>query len=79
LLRRLARDGQDIGNVIRTLRAGVDPAGDAVLQHHPRTFGAPPAMRVNIDQAGHNELAARIQHVGRVSGHISVDRGDAAG
>ena len=62
--------------------APCDPAsihpGDAVPQHQSRPVGGSARVRVNVDQAGDDELAARIDDVARVGRDARLDGGDAA-
>ena len=64
--------------MIGALRAGINPAGDAVLQHERRSVGGSRYVRMDVEQAGDDELATRIDRVGGISRDAGVDRRDAA-
>src|SRR6478609_4036220 len=66
-LRRASGNGSDGIDVIGTCRARIDPAGHAILQRQRRTVFSAAGMRMNIDQAGRDDLAPRIDHVRRVA------------
>jgi hypothetical protein len=74
----LARDGGDRVDVVGSTRAGIDPGDDAVLQAHGRTFLAAAGMGVDVDQAGGDDLAARIDRLSGIAGNIGLDRRDLA-
>ena len=62
--------------MIGPLRTGVDPPGHAVLQHEPGSLGGARGMRMDIDQARDDELAARIDAVSGVTRDVRLDGGD---
>src|SRR5262249_57702185 len=71
--------GGDGIHVVRAARAGIDPTRHAVLQAHRRAFLAAAGMGVDVDQARHYELAARVDRVGRAFGDVRGDGCDLAG
>ena len=77
-LRRCPRDGGDLIDVVGAARAGIDPAGHAVLQEQRRPFLAAAGMGVDVDQARGDDLAARIDRFGGVARDVGLDRGDLA-
>ena len=77
-LRRATRDGSDLIDIVGAAGAGVDPAGDAILQAHRRPFLASAGMGVNVDQARRDDLSARIDRLGGVTRDICRDRRDFA-
>ena len=77
-LRRSPRDGGDLIDVVRAGRAGVDPAGHAVLQGQWRPFLAAAGVSVDVDQARRDDLAARIDRVGSAGRNVGLHRHDAA-
>jgi hypothetical protein len=60
------------------LRSGVDPPGDAVLQHEGGTFWGSSGMRVNVNEPRNDQLATRIDDVGRLARDAGFDRGYAS-
>ncbi len=78
-LRRGSRHRDDGVDAVRARRARVDPAGDAVAQQHSRAFRIASRMRMDVDQSGHDELAARVERCGRLGGERGFDRRDSAG
>ena len=78
LLRRRARNRNRIGNVIRALRPCIDPPRDSVLQHESWPLGGPSRVGVDVNQAGDDELAARVDDIRGVGGDVGLDRGNAA-
>ena len=78
-LRRGSRDRDDGVDAVGAGRARVDPARDAVAQQHRRAFRVASRMRMDVDQAGHDELAARVERRGRLGGERGFDGGDSAG
>ena len=77
-LRRSSRHRGDLIDVVGAARAGIDPAGHAVLQEQLRPFLAAAGMGVNVDQARRNDLAARIDRLGGVARDVGLDRRDLA-
>jgi hypothetical protein len=77
-LRRSPRDGGDLIDVVGAARAGIDPAGYAVLQGQLRPFLATAGMGVDVDQARGDDLAARIDRLRGVGRDVGVDRRDLA-
>ena len=78
-LRRRSRDRDDGVDAVGARRARVDPARDAVAQQHARAFHVAARMRMDVDQSGHDELAARVERCGRLGGERGFDGGDSAG
>ena len=72
------RDGGDLIDVVGAARAGIDPAGHAVLQGQLRPFLAAAGMGVDVDQARGDDLAARIDRFGGVARDVGIDRRDLA-
>ena len=52
---------------------GIDPAGDTVLENQSGALFRARSMRVNIDQTGHHEFAARVHHFGTAGVDIGGD------
>ena len=77
-LRRAPRDGGDLIDVVGSRRAGIDPAGHAVLQAQRRPFLAAAGVGVDVDQARRDDLAARIDRIGGVARDVGLDRHDLA-
>jgi hypothetical protein len=78
LLRRRARDGNRVGNVIGALAARIDPSRHPVMQDELRSLSISTDVRVNVEQTGDDELAARVDHVGGISRDAGSDCGDAS-
>ena len=78
LLRRRARNGNRIGNMIRALRPCIDPPRDPVPQHESWPVGRPSRVGVDVNQAWNDELAARIDDVDRAAHDVGFHRGNAA-
>ena len=72
-------DRDDGVDAVGAGRARVDPARDAVAQQHSRAFRIAARMRMDVDQAGHDELAARVERCGRLGGERGLDGRDSAG
>jgi hypothetical protein len=62
-LRRAPGNRGDRIHIVRSARAGIDPAGHAVLQAHRRALLAAAGVGVDVDQAGGDDLAARIDRL----------------
>ena len=62
-LRRRPGDGHDVVDPIRALRSGVDESGHAVGEADRRTVFHACRVRMDVDQAGHDDLAARVDGV----------------
>jgi hypothetical protein len=75
-LRRAAPDGRHLIDIVGAAGAGIDPAGDAILQAHRRPFLASAGMGVNVDQARRDDLSARIDRLGGVTRDICRDLSD---
>src|SRR5439155_7509497 len=63
-LRRFPRDGGNLIDDVCSSRAGIDPAGHAVLQGQRRPLFAAAGMRMDVDQAWRDDLPAGIDRVG---------------
>jgi hypothetical protein len=70
--------GRDLIDVVGSHRSAIDPPGHAVLQANPRAFCDTRRMRVDVDQAWGDDLAARIDGIGGIARDVSLDRGDLA-
>ncbi|MGH6740577.1 MAG: hypothetical protein ACREDY_16385 [Bradyrhizobium sp.] len=64
--------------MIGSLRSRVNPAGHAILQYQPGAIGGARRMRMNIEEAGDDQFAARVERVGCVACDVGLDSGDAA-
>ena len=76
-LRRAARDCGAVVDVIGAARAGIDPAGDAVLQRQRRAVFRACRVAVYIDQTRRDDFAACVDHFG-AAGDRRFDRNDLA-
>ena len=65
-LRRASRNRGHCIDIVRSARAGIDPAGHAVLQAHRRALLAAAGMGMDVDQARGDDLAACIDRLGGV-------------
>ena len=77
-LRRRPRDRDDGVDAVGARRARVDPARDAVAQQHAGTFQVAARMRVDVDQARHDELAAGVERRGALGRERGLDGRDSA-
>ncbi len=75
-LRRAAGNRSDLIDIVGAPEAGIDPTGDAILQAHRRAFLAAAGMGVHVDQARRDNIAARIDRLGSVTGDVRRDRRD---
>ena len=64
-MRRGFRNGGGGVQIVGAGRAGVDPARDAVLQAQRGAPSVARGVRVNVDQAWDDELAAGVERSGR--------------
>ena len=71
-------DGAAFVDLVGAERAGIDVAGDAILQRQRRTFLGAGRMGVDVDEAGYDELAAGIDGIGGIAGDVRRDGHDAA-
>ena len=76
-LRRCLARRRRFRRCCRLPRAGIDPARYAVLQRQRRSFLAAAGVGVDVDQAGGDDLAARIDRLGGVARDVGLDRDDA--
>ena len=71
-------DGAAFVDLVGAERAGIDVAGDAILQRQGGTFLGAGRMGVDVDEARHDELAAGIDGIGGIAGDVRRDGHDAA-
>jgi hypothetical protein len=77
-LRRGAPQRRHLIDLVSPGRAGIDQAGDAVLQAHRRPFLGSQRVGVQVDQARRDDLAAGINGVAGIARKIGSDRHDPA-
>ena len=78
LLGRGARNGSLLVDGVRACRAGVDPRGDPVLETDRGSLRVPRVVRVDVEQAGYDEPAPRVDHPRPVGRETRFNRRDAA-
>ena len=75
-MRRSPRDSGDLLDVVGSGRAGVYPAGHAVLQDQSWPILAPAGMGVDVDQARCDDLSVRVDRVSGFARDVDFNRGD---
>ena len=78
LLRAGFRDRDDRIDAVGAGRARIDVTRDAVLQAERGAFHVASRVRMDVDQARHDELAACVEHARAAGIERGLDGGDAA-